>query len=298
MKSVKLLIVIIFIPIFGNCEKIEKWAKISWQKRIQTKPTSNAEIENWKEKLALNEAEIKELDKTIRKMVKKTKTAGGLSWKIAQAYMKVGNYELGIRYYNQALNENTEQTKNVEVIGSEVHFFESAIPYFDKTLLYLSPNEQLLFETGLAYANASKDRGWEKSRREVAIEIFNSLVKLNPGDSRHPYQLALLYLDSSMNSDWDGVAESYDDVSRGMKILESIIRKEPRNIPARFARANFLYRLGNASDAKNEYLSVKKLLETMKTEGVIGESLKDNQSYKNVLNNLKKLDSAGLPSNK
>ena len=62
----------------------------NFKKKVTPKTPSEVELEKWKQNLALEEAEIKELEEKIRKMVKKTKSAGVLSWKIAKAYMQVG----------------------------------------------------------------------------------------------------------------------------------------------------------------------------------------------------------------
>jgi hypothetical protein len=77
-----------------------------------------------------------------------------------------------------------------------------------------------------------------------------------------------------------------------MKIMNAIIQKEPNNIPARFARANFLYRGGSPEQATEEYLTIKSKLEAMKKAGAIKENLEKNTSYINVVRNLKKLGAA------
>jgi predicted Zn-dependent protease len=274
---------------FFNCEKLTEMGRENAKKRTTPSTPDQAELEKWKDKLELTEAEIKELEEKIRKMVRKTKDAGALSHKIAQGYMKVGNYELSSKYYTKSMDE-TMQGKS-ETIGAEVHFFEGAIPFFEKVLLYKEITDDILFETGLAYANASRDRGWDKERRTIAVNIFKGLVKRDPKDSRYPFELALIYFDSSLT---DGAVEGvdpsgYNDLDKAMRIMNSIIQKEPNNIPARFARANFYYRLGQSENAETEYLSIKTKLEEMKKAGVIKERLEKNTSYQNVLKNLKKI---------
>jgi tetratricopeptide (TPR) repeat protein len=285
-------IFILLIFLFYSCEKLQEMGQENFKKKVTPKTPQEADLEKWKQKLALEEAEIKELDEKIRKMIRKTKEAGALSWRIAQGYMKVGNYELSSRYYAQAIQEN--MGNKVDVIGSEVHFFEGAIPFFEKALLYRELTDDLLFETGLAYANASRDRGWDKERREIAVTIFKGLIRKDPADLRYPYELALIYFDSSITDGLiDGVDPSgYNDVDKAMRIINVIIQKEPNNIPARFARANFLYRGGSPTQASEEYLTIKTKLEAMKKAGVIKESLEKNTSYQNVLRNLQKIGSA------
>ncbi|MCE9501001.1 MAG: hypothetical protein K8R21_10975, partial [Leptospira sp.] len=271
------------------CDRLVEWGKKNARSKILPPPSDEREINHWKEKLNLEEAEIRELETKIRKMVRKTTEAGALSWKIARAYMKVGNYELGSRYYTQALKENQEG--KTEVIGAEVHFFESAIPYFEKTSAFRKADEDLLFETGLAFANASRDRGWDRERRETALKIFRGLTRLNPEDTRYPYQIALIYFDSSMNDGLiDGIdPEGYNDQAKAIQIVSQILKKEPRSVPVHFARANFLYRLGRISEAEEEYLGTKSLIEQLKKDGIISEDLAKNQSYRNVLKNLEKI---------
>ena len=123
-----LLLLLLFT--FSSCEKLQEMGQENFKKNVTPKTPSEAELEKWKQKLALEEAEIKELDEKIRKMVRKTKEAGVLSWKIAQGYMRVGNYELSSRYYTQAIQQNMDN--KVDVVGSEVHFFEGAIPFLKK----------------------------------------------------------------------------------------------------------------------------------------------------------------------
>jgi len=283
-------ILLLFVLVFSSCEKLQEMGQENFKKNVTPKTPSEAEIEKWKQNLSLEEAEIKELEEKIRKMVKKTKNAGVLSWKIAKAYMQVGNYELSSRYYAQAIKENTGN--NVDVVGSEVHFFEGAIPFFEKALLYRELTDDLLFEAGLAYANASRDRGWDKERREIAVTIFKGLIRRDPADLRYPYELALIYFDSSISDGLiDGVDPSgYNDLDKAMRIMNVIIQKEPNNIPARFARANFLYRGGSVEQATEEYMTIKTKLEAMKKAGAIKENLEKNTSYQNVIRNLKKIN--------
>lgn len=287
--AMRVLLVSIFFVSIVNCERLSEWGRKNARNKLLVPEPDTKEVEKWKEMLQLEEAEIQELDSKIKKMVQKTGQAGALSWKIARAYMKVANYELGSRHYTQSLKEKGNE--KVEVIGAEVHFFESAIPFFEKANLYKKADEDLLFETGLAFANASRDRGWDKERRRIALSIFTNLTRLNPEDMRYPYQIALIYFDSSMNDGKiEGVdPEGYNDQNKAMLILGDILKREPKSVPVKFAKANFLYQLGKTKESELEYKSIKSLLEDFKKNGVITEDLKENQSYKNVLKNLEKL---------
>ncbi|WP_243393243.1 tetratricopeptide repeat protein [Leptospira perolatii] len=273
------------ILIYGDCKNISKF-----NLKKGDKPPTVEDLEAWKERLSMDEAEIVELEKKIRALASKTRSAGALSWKIAQGYMKIGDYDLATKYYNKAIHENSEG-KKVEVIGADVHFFESALPYFDRALIQMPVDQQLLFETGLAYANASKDRGWEPVRRQSAIEIFQALSRQDPRDSRFPFQLALIYFDSSMSdSSWEGINAGFHDQDKAFVILESILKKEPRNVPTKFTLANFYFRLGKVQEAKQEYLQIKSTIESLKKDGFVKEELEENDSYKNVLENLRQID--------
>ncbi|UOG54513.1 lipopolysaccharide assembly protein LapB [Leptospira noguchii] len=272
--------------VFISCERSKNFG---FRNRADRPPTVE-DLEAWKERLAMEEAEIIELEKKISLMAQKTRSAGALSWKIAQGYMKIGDYDMGVKFYNRALKENNEG-KKIEIVGAELHFFEPAIPYFEKALLLKPVDQQLLFETALAYANASKDRGWETTRRQIAIDLFTHLSIQDPRDSRFPFQLALIYFDSSMaDSSWEGVSAGFHDQDKAFRILDDIIKKESRNVPARFAKANFLYRLGKVEDSKEEYLKVKKTIEDLNEAGLVRGGLEKNDSYQNVLQNLKKIE--------
>lgn len=282
----RILILSFCLFVFISCERSKNFG---FQNRVDRPPTVE-DLEDWKERLAMEEAEIIELEKKISSMAQKTRSAGVLSWKIAQGYMKIGDYDMGVKFYNRALKENNEE-KKIEIVGAELHFFEPAIPYFEKALLLKPVDQQLLFETALAYANASKDRGWETTRRQIAIDLFTHLSIQDPRDSRFPFQLALIYFDSSMaDSSWEGVSAGFHDQDKAFKILDDIIKKESRNVPARFAKANFLYRLGKVDDSKEEYLKVKKTIEDLNDAGLVRGGLEKNDSYQNVLQNLKKIE--------
>ena len=65
--------------------------------------------------------------------------------------------------------------------------------------------------------------------------LKDSFVKIR-FDLRYPYEL-LIYFDSSVTDGLiDGVGSYwiYNDAEKAMKIMNTIIQKEPNNIPARF----------------------------------------------------------------
>lgn len=299
---------LILILLFFSCDKLKELGRENIRKKLSEPNISPKEMERWKEQLGIEEAEIVRLDEQIRKMVKKTKEAGALSWKIARAYMKTGSYHYAAMYYDRAIHEKQGKDLSNEPPSAELHSFESAIPFFEKTALYKDIDEELLFETGLAYANASKDRGWDKQKRSAAISIFKGLTRKNPEDLRYPYELALIYFDSSMNDGLiDGVdPEGYNDSEKAMKILYAILNRYSERavnaeskslqqeamgagVSIRFTLANFLYRQGKSSEAEQEYVKIKTILEKFKEEGRITENLEKNSSYMNVIKNLKKI---------
>ncbi|WP_246052104.1 tetratricopeptide repeat protein [Leptospira idonii] len=270
---------------FSHCDFWNSLTESKWKKRFKEQPASESDLVNWKEKLSLEEAEIEELDKKIRKMVQKSNQAGALSWKIARGYMRAGSFDVGSKYYEEALGEQVNQA------GYELHQFESALPYFEKAIQIGKLDKQLLYEAAVAFANASKDMGWEENRRKRAVQLLKQLSRLDGKDTRFPFQLALIYFDSSLKGEtWAGKMNSgYEDVETAFTLLDMILQKEPYNIPARFAKANFLYQVGKTSQASSEYFKIKSYLEEMKANGVIRENLEENSSYKNVLKNLEKL---------
>ena len=273
---------------FTGCDYLKSLTESRYRKRIGGEPASEKDIVNWKEKLALEEAEIEEMEKRIRKMVQKSNQSAALSWKIARAYMRAGSADLGARYYDEALAESIPNAKQG---GFEIHSYESALPYFDKAIQSGKLDKQLLYEAAVAYANASKDMGWEPTRRNRAINLFKQLSKLDKEDSRFPFQLALVYFDSSLKDEaWNGkLTSGYDEVELAFSLLDQILRKEPYNVPTRFAKANFLYQVGKSNLAYDEYTRIKSILEEMKEKGNIREPLEENSSYRNVIKNLNQL---------
>ncbi|MGE8721541.1 tetratricopeptide repeat protein [Leptospira terpstrae] len=282
------ILLLLFGFSFTSCDYLKSLTESRYRKRIGGEPASEKDIVNWKEKLALEEAEIEEMDKRIRKMVQKSNQSAALSWKIARAYMRAGSADLGARYYDEALAESIPNAKQG---GFEIHSYESALPYFDKAIQSGKLDKQLLYETAVAYANASKDMGWEPKRRSRAINLFKQLSKLDKEDSRFPFQLALVYFDSSLKDEvWNGkLGIGYDEVETAFSLLDQILRKEPYNVPTRFAKANFLYQVGKSNLAYDEYTRIKSILEEMKEKGTIRESLEENNSYRNVIKNLNQL---------
>ncbi len=75
-----------------------------------------------------------------------------------------------------------------------------------------------------------------------------------------------------------------------LKFWMILLKKESRNVAARFAKAKFLYRLGKVDDSKEEYLKVKKTIEDLNDAGLVRGGLVKNDSYQNVLQNLKKIE--------
>lgn len=287
------LTILLPILLFVRCDKMDEIAKKNWEKKHdQMHNADSKDVDRWKETLAVNEAELKALDKSIREMVGRTAQSGALSWRIAQAYMKASNYEMGARYYQRALEEATESERMNSSSGGRIAFWDSALPYFDKSLLYRKVDKELLFEMGLAYANASKDMGWEPVRRSRAVDIFIALTRYDVKDSRFPYQLALIYFDSSISSGTWAIQEGYNDINKALNLLDEIILVEPENIPTRFAKANFLYRMGRTRDAYSEYNRIKSTIEDLDRRGKVEGGLDNNSSYKNVLRNLDKIQSS------
>ncbi|MDX1960351.1 MAG: hypothetical protein SFU98_17405 [Leptospiraceae bacterium] len=303
----RLLLINIIALSLVSCEKLQELGKDNIRKKLSSPNVSEKELEKWKDKLGLQEAEIQKLDEEIRKLARKTKEAGALSWRIARAYMKVGSFEKSTEEYSRAVAERIENTTDtMENPTPEIHKFETAIAFFEKALKWKEMDDDLLFETALSYANASRDRGWDKEKRTIAVKLFSGLTRKNSSDLRYPYQLALIYFDSSENDGLiDGIeAAGYNDTEKAMRILKFILEKntqdlrEEENIPVRFTYANFLYRLGKEAEAETEYQKIKSQLEDFHKTGKITENLAKNTSYQNVMRNLKKIQErkAGGPN--
>lgn len=291
----------LFSGAFFSCEKMDEMARANWEKKHQKMHNADSQdVERWKESLAINEAELKALDKQIEDMVGRTAQAGALSWKIAQAYMKASNFEMGFRYYQRAASEQAGLDPDSDNLsnsanrgssgGGRIAFWDSSLPYWEKATVYRKIDKELLFEMGLAYANASRDMGWEPERRRRAVEIFINLARLDTQDSRFPYQLALIYFDSSVSSGTWAIQEGYRQTEEAFRLLDEILKKEPENVAVRFAKANFLYRLGQTGSAYNEYGRIKSTIESIAERGELRGKLESNSSYQNVLRNLKSIE--------
>jgi tetratricopeptide (TPR) repeat protein len=269
MESMKWIFLVILSLLFSSCQKLEDLSRESWKNRGIANPNAGEEdIEKWKERLDLKEAEVKEIQKSMIQYINSSKELGGLYWKMGHAYMRLGNAE------------------------SAIHHYETAIQFMEKSLGARKVDKEVLFEMGLAYANASKDRGWNPQYRSKAIDVFRGLMRLDPEDHRFPYQLALIYFDSGMSEEaWGGVVkEGYEDPKIAFKFLDAILLKEPINVPVRFAKANFLYRLGKVDEAKTEYLRIQNVMQTMHKDGKIQGDLESNPSYQNLIRNLKQIE--------
>jgi tetratricopeptide (TPR) repeat protein len=284
-----------------SCEKLDEMAKRNWEKKHDRMHSADSkEVDKWKESLAINEAELKALDKSIQNMVGRTAQTGALSWRIAQAYMKASNFEMGARYYQRAADEQSGRSgtesgnESNRSGGGRMAFWDSSLPYFEKSSVYRKINKELLFEMGLAYANASRDMGWEPERRRRAVDIFINLSRLDTKDTRFPFQLALIYFDSSISSGTWAIQEGYRQIDDAFKLLNEILKVEPENVPTRFAKANFLYQLGKTGEAYNEYIKIKNTIEDIDKRGDLRERLKNNRSYQNVLRNLQEIEAKGV----
>ena len=279
-----ILLIVLLFPL--HCEKIEEIARNNWKKKVASKKETIqlSDIESWKEKLNITEAELKDIDEKIYKKIDTTNQKAYMAFKIGKAFLKVSQYENAI----DSLNAGLELQSGKDL---QNHHYEEAAAYLETGLKNSKIDKELLFDLGLAYANAAKDRGWEKTRREKAIGIFKSLARTDANDSRFPYQLALIYFDSTY-SDFGlppELANGYDDIEKSFKLLNYLIRKYPNDVSARFARANFSYKLGKKSESFEDYSAIKSILESLSAEGKLEGNLKDNPTYKNLLNNLQRL---------
>lgn len=301
IKKLRTTLLFLLMGIFlTQCEKLDEFGQKRMKERLGGPKVDEREIEIWKEKLGLEEAEIRELDEKIKQMIVKTKKAGALHWKIAKSYLKAGSYEISSEYYQKAVDDQTKNVTDPSNSRPEIHKFESAIPFFEGALRNREIDEELLFETGLAYGNASRDRGWDKERRAIAVNIFRGLMRRNPEDLRYPYELALIYFDSSINDGLvEGVSEGYNDTTKALKLMQYILEKQEssqmiaESVSTRFALGNFNYRIGKIAEAEDHYKRIKQILERFSEEGKI-KNISKNSSYINVMRNLENIENGKL----
>lgn len=263
---------------FGGCEQINdtvrNWGERS--RRNRAKELREEELKKWERDLNLSRARTLELHKTVHEIVQESNRQGMLAWKIARAYMADQRFEMAAQYYQGAAGGDLPDPR------AESALFESALPFYREALRRRKLNEELLFETGLCYANASRALGWEPERWRTAVFMFEQMRAVKPEDSRADYQLALLYGKTTN--------ENLRNRERAIELLTDLIRREEHNLPAHFARAHIMTEKGDLAGALQAYNQLREQMEVLHEKGVIGGNLKNNPQYRRLSVNIEKLE--------
>lgn len=263
------LLLLTSIPLFVGCDSIfgpiRRWGVASRNERKVN--LREAELKQWQEDFQMTEEEVIRLHDVMQQMVQKSAAQGPLARKIAQAYMDIYRYELAGVYYNKAMG--IEQP------------IEKALPFVDQALQKSRIDPELLYESGLCYANASRDLGWEEIRFKTAVYLFERMKDMKPEDSRPTYQLALLLSQSS---------EDKQNPPLAMRYVDDILKKNPQDVPSKFLRARILAAQGRFDQAADEYGSIISTIEALKKKGIVKGDLEKNYQYAKAKENLETLD--------
>lgn len=235
------------------------------------------EIRRWERDLNLSRARVLELNDTIQEMVQESNLQGMLSWKIGKAYLEAGRFDLAAQHYEAAARN--------ERLGEPApgpQTFEQAIPRFREALTRHQPDQELIYEAGLCFANSSRALGWEVERWRTAQYLFETALRQKPDDNRPRFQLALLY----------GKTENPQvrNTSLAIELLREIIDREGDHISARFALANILVETGAIAEAVEEYRNIQEMLQNLHRRGVIPGSLQNNPPYQQTQENIAQLE--------
>ncbi|MEQ8351533.1 MAG: hypothetical protein RH862_08625 [Leptospiraceae bacterium] len=273
------LLALVCILLLAGCEgatdSIRNWGMRERGERILD--LSEEDLNRLKRDLKLSEERAVEFEKNLKGLLQEQSLQGDLAWKIGKAIMQQGRYEAADPYFRQSVDEDSGPV----LAAQSNNYFEEALPYYRKALTYNKANPELLFEAGLCYANASRALGWERTRFESAEFLFEAVARLEPGDHRPRYQLALLY----------GKSEGYGrNPQKALEILDEILRKEEKNIPVRFAKANVLVENGNLRSGADEYRRIIETMDDLYERGVLRGDRKRNVQYRSARENLEKLE--------
>lgn len=272
----------VFTIVMGGCillaacqgaeDSVRNWGERQGRDRIQ--PLDEREIQRWKRDLDISDSEIQELNRRIQELVQESNHKGQLSRRIGKAYMDAGRYEMATMHYGAALEDEMFDERQLRSI-------ERSVPHYREALARHNLEPELVFEAGLAFANAAVNLGWEDRRLNTAIYLFERHAELKPEDHRPRYQLALIY-GKTANSD-------YFFPDRSISMLEDILLEEPDNVPVRFARAHILAENGQWDFAIDEYRTIRGVLEDMHGRGQLPGNVRRNPQYIQAGENLEKL---------
>lgn len=268
-KYLRIIILGAFLLITG-CgveDSLRNWGERQRRRRVDQ--LSESDLEKWQKDFAISRERAIELNKTIQSFVQESDKQGRLAYQIAQSFMKEDRYEIALQYFNAALeNRMIEYGANP---AGRLTLFETPLPFFNEALLRNPISNDLLFDAGLCYANASKDLGWEAQRWKRAVALFEILRQRDPKHTGPPFQLALLY---GKITD-----ENLRDVDKALELLRELLKINESDISARFALANILTENRMYGEAREQYIRIQEILKDMYDSGVIKGRVSKNQQY-------------------
>ncbi len=270
--------ILLLLTSCGVMDSLRNWGER--QRMRRQKDLRESDLRQWETDLKLSRERVEELNEKINEMVQESDRIGQLSWRIGKAYLDAGRFEEAIPHYSAALENSI--AKGDRFYGQRISTYDNALPYFNEALKRYKHSPDLLFEAGLAYANASHELGWEANRWHMAIFLFDAMRQTYPSDIRPLFQLALLY-GKTTNPE-------LKDVSRAIAYLRESLRIQENDVPARFALAGLLVESGDLTSARNEYVSLVSRIEQMHSAGILKGSKEKNIKYLQAKSNLEKLD--------
>lgn len=272
------LLLILAIAALPSCERLgDSIRSLGERNRQPIEKPDPAEIERLERDLRLSRERALDLQARINELAGEQRLQGRLAWQLARAHMQRARYDLAAQQMIAAAQGAPAEGATDPGIS-----FEQALPLFREALRQHSVDPELLFEAGLAFANASRAMGWEKNRFDTAVFLFERMAALKEEDSRPRYQLALLL---GKTND-----PSRRDASRAIALLRDVVLREDANIPARFALAHLLVEAGELDAARNEYHAILEQLSELKRRGAIGGDLEDVPNYRQAKENLEALE--------
>ena len=277
----RVMVVLLFGVSVFSCGGPVEDAVRNWgerERRTRQKDISEEDLEKWRKDFRLSEERTRELYENITEIVQEAGLRGLLARRIAQAYVREGRYEEASGLYRAAIEGRLPEAKE----DRKIHYLESALPWFVIALNRHKPEPDLLFEAGLCYANASRALGWEEDRWRVAVLLFETVRRILPGDIRASYELALLY--SKVEN------ERLRDQDLALELLDEVLRRDEKDVSARFARAHVLASTGDFEEARGEY---GRILEMLADRG-----MKNTPHYRQAERNMSdlKLCETGSPA--
>ncbi len=266
----------------SKCEAISDHVRYWGQKdRLNRQQTiQNEDIAKLERQLQLSRSQSKKIYQQIQDLVKENQLQGKLSSHIAHLYLEKGHYDLAAQYYNTALTGKKLPPTSKQ--ASSYLNFERSLSHFDSSLLLTSADKELFYKAGLAYANAARSQGWEPQRLAIAELLFKRMARIARQDVRPLYQLALLYGKTTV--------KTYRDRPQAISLLEKVLTKEDKHIPARFALAHFLVEETKLSQALAEYKKIQRILEDLKQKKVLKSPLNSYGNYQQAKKNQQKLE--------